>query len=81
MKKREIWAHVVPHLIYLIAIGLILFYVGYAIDKNNQTTCDLYTFTYNAIKPEAIKDPEQRRVTTEYKVKIGKILDTYHCDK
>lgn len=81
LRKRIVWAKIVPHIIYLVTVGLLLFYVGYAIDRNNKRTCSLYNITYDSIDTSRLNnsDPQQRQ-SIRFKEELGNLMDNYGCE-
>jgi hypothetical protein len=64
-----------------LAAGLI-FYVGWAIDQNNQRTCRLYYLIYQPTPDAPLPDPSDPKQRRAYEIRseIGKVLKEYKCE-
>lgn len=77
-----VWAVCSVLITFIVISAIGVFYIGYAIDRNNQKACGMYNLVYrNTLRNPLPKDPLLRKNTIEFRKELGVLREEYHCDR
>lgn len=81
MNRAVVYARVMPYICIILALGAVVFYVGYAIDQNNKRTCRLYELIYQPQPDTPVPNPANPREkrASEVRSEVGKLINEYDC--